>query len=86
MTRAPIRVVRALSRVIPTEAFLMVKRHRLRKLLRQAMKAPYYRSAFAQAGVDIGKVRAPHDLGDFFLRRSVLRQIWLWKVPERQGV
>jgi len=73
MTGAPARVVRALSRVIPTEAFLMVKRRRLRSVLRQAIKAPHYRSAFAQAGVDIGRVRAPRDLGDFFLQRSVLR-------------
>lgn len=68
-----IGVTRALARVTPTSAFLLVKRRRLRSVLRQAMKAPYYREVFASNGVDIGKVRAPRDLGSFFLERSVLR-------------
>lgn len=74
MTGAPVKYVRVLSRVIPTEAFLMIKRRRLRNVLRHAMKAPYYRTAFAHLGLEVGKVRAPQDMDDFFLQRSVLRE------------
>lgn len=53
---------------------LMLKRRRLRRTLRWALKAPYYRSSFAKANIAIDRVRSPEDLGEFFITGDLLKR------------
>jgi phenylacetate-CoA ligase len=41
--------------------------------LRQALKAPFYRSAFAAAGIKIDRLRSPAEMGGFFLSSELLK-------------
>jgi phenylacetate-CoA ligase len=70
--RAP-RVPLAFLRALPPPLLDRVRALGFRETLRTARRAPYYRDAFARAGIDPRRVRTPLDLGDFFLTPSVLR-------------
>src|SRR5437899_540742 len=65
--RAPL----ALLRTMPLSLLHALRRPGFRATLRHARRAPFYREAFAD--VDLARIRAPHDLGDFFLTPDVLK-------------
>jgi phenylacetate-CoA ligase len=61
----------AALRAMPLGVLHALRRPGLRETLRRARRAPAYRDALA--GLDIGRVSAPEDLGDFFLTSDVLK-------------
>jgi phenylacetate-CoA ligase len=61
----------AVLRAMPLGVLLALRRPGFHATLRNARRAPAYRDALA--GVDIGRVRRPEDLGDFFLTSDVLK-------------
>jgi phenylacetate-coenzyme A ligase PaaK-like adenylate-forming protein len=72
------RVPLALLRRTPLAVVHALRRAGLRTTFRQALRSPFYRDAFARAGIDLGRARGPGDLGDFFLTSDVLKT-----APER---
>jgi phenylacetate-CoA ligase len=67
--RLPFAVLKAL----PLGIVHALRAPGLRETFRVATRAPYYRDAFAAAGVDAGRARRPEDLGDFFLTSEILK-------------
>ncbi len=63
----------ALLRTMPLSLLHVMRRPGLRETFRRASRASFYREAFARAGIDMGHVRRPEDLGDFFLTPDVLK-------------
>ena len=61
----------AALRAIPLGLLHALRRPGLRETLRRARRASAYRDALA--GLDIGRVNGPEDLGDFFLTSEVLK-------------
>ena len=70
--RAP-RVPLAFLKAVPPPVLDRVRALGFRETLRTARRAPYYRDAFARAGIDPRRVTSPAGLGDFFLPSSVLK-------------
>ncbi|MBM4439449.1 MAG: phenylacetate--CoA ligase family protein [Candidatus Rokubacteria bacterium] len=68
----------AMLRALPLPVLHALRRPGVRATLRRAQRAPFYRDAFARAGVDPARARGPEDLGDFFLTPAVLK-----REPER---
>ena len=60
-------------RAMPLPLLHALRRPGLAATLRSAQRAPFYREAFARAGVDAAHARGPEDLGDFFLTPDVLK-------------
>ena len=60
-------------RAMPLSMIHVLRRPGLRGTFRQAAHAPFYRDAFARAGIDWKHARTPEDLGDFFLTPDVLK-------------
>ncbi len=67
--RAPAAVLRAM----PLSALHALRAPGLRATLARAARAPFYREAFARAGIDARALRRPEDLGDFFLTPEVVK-------------
>ncbi len=63
----------AMLRAMPLPLLHALRRPGLAATLRSARRAPFYREAFARAGVDAAHARGPEDLGDFFLTPDVLK-------------
>jgi phenylacetate-CoA ligase len=63
----------ALLRRLPQGVLDALHRVAFRRTVRQALRAPYYREAFARCGIDPGRVRGPEDLGAFTLAPEVLK-------------
>ncbi|MBI2564278.1 MAG: phenylacetate--CoA ligase family protein [candidate division NC10 bacterium] len=63
----------ALLRALPLGLLHALRAPGLRETFRVAARAPWYRDAFAAAGVDSRCVRRPEDLGDFYLTPEVLK-------------
>src|SRR5213594_1668413 len=63
----------AFLRAMPLPVLRALRAPAFRETLRAAARAPWYRDAFAAARVDVGRVRRPEDLGDFFLTPEVLK-------------
>lgn len=64
----------ALLRAMPLPLLQSMRRPGLRQTLRLASRAPFYREAFARAGLDVARVRRPEEMGDFFLTSDVLKR------------
>lgn len=64
----------ALLRALPQGVLDALHRLALRQTVRQAARAPYYREAFARAGIDPGRVRGPEDLRGFALEAAVVKE------------
>jgi phenylacetate-CoA ligase len=67
--RLPVAFLRAL----PLPLLHALRGPGLRETFRIAARAPWYRDAFAAARVDVGRLRRPEDLGDFFLTPEILK-------------
>src|SRR5438094_7123346 len=63
----------AFLRAMPLPVLRALRAPAFRETLRAAARAPWYRDAFAAARIDVGRVRRPEDLGDFFLTPEVLK-------------
>lgn len=60
-------------RAMPLSLLQALRRPGLRETFRLATRAPFYRDAFARAGIRAASVRRPEDLGDFFLTPDVVK-------------
>jgi len=67
--RLPLTFLRAL----PLSLLHALRVPALRETFRIAARAPWYRDAFAVAGIDVTRARRPEDLGNFFLTSDVLK-------------
>jgi phenylacetate-CoA ligase len=67
--RLPVAFLRAL----PLPLLHALRGPGLRETFKAAARAPWYRDAFAAARVDVGRVRRPEDLGDFYLTPEILK-------------
>jgi len=67
------RVPAAALRALPLPVLHALRAPGLRATLRRAARAPFYRDAFACAGIDARRVRGIEDLGDFFLTPDVVK-------------
>ena len=67
--RLPLETVRRL----PLPLLHRLRQPGLRQTFADASRAPYYREAFAAAGVDPRRVRRPEDLGRLFLTADVVK-------------
>lgn len=67
------RLPMAFLRALPLPLLYALRAPGLRETIRVAARAPWYRDAFASAGVDVGRVRRPEDLGDFYLTPEILK-------------
>ena len=63
----------AFLRAMPAPLLHAMRRPGLSETFRLASRAPFYRDAFARAGIDPKRVRSPEELGDFFLTPEVLK-------------
>ena len=63
----------AFLRTLPLPVLHALRGPGLRETFRVAARAPWYRDAFAAARVDLGRVRRPEDLGNFFLTPETLK-------------
>ena len=63
----------AMLRAMPLPLLHALRAPGLAATLRHACRAPFYREAFARAGVDARRARRPEDLGEFFLTPEVLK-------------
>ena len=73
MGRRSPRFPLALVRAMPLGLIHAMRRPGLRETFRRAARAPYYREAFARAGIDPRGARRPEELGDFFLTSDVVK-------------
>jgi phenylacetate-CoA ligase len=67
------RLPLAFLRALPLSLLHALRVPGLRETFRIAARAPWYRDAFAAAGVDVARARRPEDLGSFFLTSAVLK-------------
>ncbi len=63
----------AFLRAMPLSLLHAMRYPGLRETFRRAPRASFYREAFARAGINMGRVRRPEDLGDFFVTPDVLK-------------
>ncbi len=63
----------AFLRAMPLSLLQALRQPGLRETFRLATRAPFYRDAFARAGIRATSVRRPEDLGDFFLTPDVVK-------------
>jgi phenylacetate-CoA ligase len=63
----------AMLRALPLPVLHALRQPGLAATLRQARRSPFYREAFARAGVDPARARRLEDLGGFFLTPDVLK-------------
>lgn len=54
-------------RALPLELIHALRKPGLKETFRRASRIPFYREAFARAGVDIDRIGSPEEMGDFFL-------------------
>jgi phenylacetate-CoA ligase len=60
---------------IPASVVPAIRRDKFRRLLRYVNeKSPFYRRRFKEAGIDVGRVRTPEDMGGFFTTAQDLRE------------
>lgn len=62
-----------LLRAMPLGLLHAMRRPGLRETFCLASRSPFYRDAFARAGIDAAHARCPEELGDFFLTPDVLK-------------
>ena len=67
------RLPLAFLRALPLSLLHALRVPALRETFKIAARAPWYRDAFAAAGIDVRKARRPEDLGDFFLTPEILK-------------
>ena len=63
----------AFVKALPPAVLSRIRALGFRETIRAARRAPYYRDAFARAGIDLRRVHSPSDLGEFFLTPTVLK-------------
>lgn len=69
------RALLAYIRGIPPEILTGLRRAAFKRTLRLvARKSSYYRQKFLEKGIDVERVQAPQDLGDFYLVSKDIRQ------------